>query len=55
MKLTKGEKIYLINEYDNKWTVKTENGKLTVCVDVLKELCKTETELREYILANDLF
>lgn len=55
MNITKGENFYVITEHSDKWTVKKEDGKLSVCVEVSKELCKTETELREYILTNDLF
>ena len=55
MTIVKGDSVYLVTESSTKWTVKKDGEKLSVSFDVPKELCKTEDELREYILSNDLF
>ena len=55
MDITKDGKTYTITESHNKWTVKAENGKLSVAYDVSKELCTTAEELRRYVLKSDLF
>lgn len=55
MDITKNNKTYTITESRNKWTVKAENGKLSVAYDVSKDLCATVEELHEYVLKNDLF
>ena len=55
MDITKDGKTYTITESHNKWTVKAENGKLSVAYDVSKELCATAEELRRYVLKSDLF
>ena len=55
MDITKDGKTYTITESRNKWTVKAENGKLSVAYDVSKELCATAEELRRYVLKSDLF
>ncbi len=55
MNIAKGNKIYNITEHINKWIVKSASGKLSISFDVSKELCKTEDELREYVLSNEMF
>ena len=55
MDITKNDKTYTVTESRNKWTVKAENGKLSVAYDVSKDLCTTVEELRKYILKSDLF
>lgn len=53
MEIIKGDTVYRVSESSNKWTVKRDSGKLSVSFDVSKELCRTEQELREYVLSND--
>lgn len=53
MVIEKNGKYYTATETSSKWTVKTENGKVSVFFEVPKDLCKTEDELREYVLTND--
>ena len=55
MYITKNGKEYSVTEYRDKWTVKSDSGKLSVAFDVSKNICKTSEELREYVLKNDLF
>lgn len=55
MFITKNGKEYTVTEYGNKWTVKIDNGKLSVAFEVSKSICKNSEELREYVLRNDLF
>ncbi len=55
MTVSKGENIYAIKEHTEKWTATRKNGDLTVCIDIPKDLCQTESDLKEYILSNDLF
>lgn len=55
MTIAKGDSIYTVTESRDKWKVSKGSGKLTISVDVPKELCKTGDELREYVLSNDLF
>ena len=53
MVIEKNGKVYTVTESSAKWTVEAENGKLAVVVEVPKDLCKTEAELREYVLSED--
>lgn len=53
MEIVKSDTIYRVTETPKHWTVKRESGKLSVSFDVSKELCKTEQELREYVLSNN--
>lgn len=53
MVIEKNDKAYTVTESRDKWTVKTESGKLSVAFDVSKELCSTADELREYVLNNN--
>lgn len=55
MDIIKNGSIYTATESKNKWKVSKDSGKLTVSVDIPKEICKTPDELREYVLSNDLF
>ena len=55
MYITKNGKEYSVTEYRDKWTIKSDSGKLSVAFDVSKNICKTSEELREYVLKNDLF
>ena len=55
MTIVKGDSVYIVTELRDKWKVSKDSGKLSLSVDVPKELCKTEDELREYVLSNDLF
>lgn len=55
MIIEKNSKTYTVTELSNKWTVKAENGKLTVAFDVSKKICTTDNELREYVLQSDIF
>ena len=55
MDITKNGKTYTVTELRNKWTVKAENGKLSVAYDVSKELCATTDELQKYVLQSELF
>lgn len=52
MEITKGDTVYKVSENSKNWTVKKESDKLSVSFNVSKELCKTEQELREYVLSN---
>lgn len=52
MEIIKGDTVYRISESPKTWTVKKESDKLSVSFNVSKELCKTEQELREYVLSN---
>lgn len=47
--------IYTVTELTDKWTVKTEDGKLTVAYDISKKICSTADELRKYMEQNSLF
>lgn len=51
--IEKNGKTYTAKEYKDKWTVKKESDKFSVSYNVSKELCKTEQELREYVLSNN--
>lgn len=55
MIIEKNGKAYTVTELSDKWTVKTESGKLSVAFDVSKQICTTADELREYVLQNDMF
>ena len=55
MIIEKNGKIYTVTETSTKWAVKSECGKLSVSFDVSKKICKTERELKEYVLNNELF
>ena len=55
MNIIKGDSVYTVTESRDKWKVSKDSGKLSLSVDVSKELCKTWDELREYVLSNDLF
>ena len=55
MIITKGSKMYSVSESSTKWIVKVESGRLEVSYDISKEICKTEAELREYVLNNEIF
>ena len=55
MVIEKNGKAYTVTESRDKWTVKTESGKLWVAFDVSKELCPTADALRVYVNNNSIF
>ncbi len=55
MNIEKNGKTYNVNECKSKWTVALNGSKLSVAIDVPKELCKTTEELQNYVLTNELF
>lgn len=55
MIIEKNGKSYTITELSDKWTVKAENGKLSVAFDISKKICATADELQDYVLQNDMF
>ena len=55
MTITKGDSVYIVTELRDKWKVSKGSGKLSLSIDVPKDLCKDENELREYVLSSDLF
>ena len=55
MIIEKNSKSYTITELSDKWTVKAENGKLSVAFDISKKICTTADELQDYVLQNDMF
>ena len=55
MEILKGKSTYTVTELKGKWRVLKDSDKLSLSVDVPKELCETEGALREYVLSNDLF
>ena len=55
MEILKGESAYTVTELKGKWRVSKDSDKLSISVDVPKELCNTWDELREYVLSTDLF
>ena len=55
MYITKNGKEYSVTEYRDKWTVKSDSGKLSVAFDVSKKICTTADELQDYVLQNDMF
>lgn len=55
MIVKKGDKIYIVKECKNYWSVSEETTAVSVCFKVDKELCKTEAELTQYIEKNNMF
>ncbi len=55
MKITKGEITYCISEQSDKWIVKRASDCVTVKYEIPKEICATESKLRDYILENEMF
>ena len=55
MTIKKGEFVYYVTESAAKWIVKKNIEKLTVSVEVPKDLCQTEDALRKYVLSSDIF
>lgn len=55
MIIQKGSSFYIVTESKNKWKVTKDSGRLSLSVDVPKDLCKDEEELRKYVLTNKLF
>lgn len=53
MIIEKNDKVYIITEFNNKWTIVFKNGKLSVAFDVSKELCPTTDDIRKYVLTNN--
>lgn len=55
MIITKNDKIYNVKEFEKKWVVSTTIDKVAISFDVSKDLCKTDNDLRDYVLNNDTF
>lgn len=55
MNISKGEKQFTIKECKNHWSVERKIGKLTVDIQVPKDICKTSDELKEYIEQEETF
>lgn len=55
MDIVKNSKTYSVTECIDKWVIKSASGKLLVSFDVSKAICKTEDELHNYILSNEMF
>lgn len=55
MIIEKNGKIYTVAETNSKWSLKSDSGKISIVYDVPKEMCKSEEELRDYVLTNDVF
>ncbi len=55
MIILKNDYKYIVKESTSKWIVEKKSDKLSVVFDISKEICKTEDELKKYILSNDLF
>lgn len=55
MDIVKNGKTYNVTECIGKWVIKSASGKLSVSFDISKEICKTEDELHNYILSNEIF
>ena len=55
MTIEKNGTVYTVREFDRKWTVSTEKGRLSVSYDVTKEMCGTEEALREYVRKEAVF
>ena len=53
--IEKNGKAYVVTECKDKWTVKSDCGTVSVSVNVPKNICGTENEIREYVLTEDLF
>lgn len=53
MTIEKNGKTYTVTESRDKWTVKTNNGKLSIAFDISKKLCSKTTELIDYVLNNN--
>lgn len=53
--IKKGDTVFTVLEFANKWKVNADNGRITLEYNVPKELCATFDELRDYILSNDIF
>lgn len=55
MNIVKNGNNYCVTECAEKWIVKSSSGKLSISFDISKEICKTEDELHNYILSNEMF
>lgn len=55
MILEKSGIIFIVTEHNNKWTVKSTRGGLTVCYEIDKSICGNIGELGRYIEENDMF
>lgn len=54
MEITINAKNYSIRECKEKWIVTTKTGKLTSSIDVPKSICKTESDLKDFIKNNEV-
>lgn len=55
MIIKKNDKKYEITECKNHWSVVLKSGALSVDFQVSKDICKTETELQDYIANESMF
>ena len=53
MIVEKNEKTYTVTETLNKWVVKSDIGKLSVSVEISKELCNSFEDIQRYLYDND--
>lgn len=53
MLIEKYNKTYTVSEINNKWVVKSANGKVSFSVDISKDVCKTFEELKDFIKSNN--
>ena len=54
MEITINAKNYSIKECNEKWIITTKMGKVTSSIDVPKSICKTESELKDFIETNEI-
>ena len=54
MEITINAKNYSIRECNEKWIITTKTGKLTSSIDVPKSICRTESDLKDFIKNNEL-
>lgn len=55
MNIRKNETDFIVHEYDNKWTLSSQKGKVKIEYTVSKKDCDTFEKLQEYVLQTDLF
>lgn len=55
MEIKKNETVYAVEETGNKWNVKGSSGKVSWTIEVSKEQCPTENDLKKYVEKSSLF
>lgn len=55
MRIEKSGITYTVTDCGAFWKVESTSGKLNVCYKIPKIDCTTSDEVREYILASDIF